>query len=89
MFNILIDYFTKNKINWKISAGMIIFYKKDDAINTLKYLYKHHRKYYYLLDAYYINGKQSRKMQNKLFMEYDPLIYWDDKIKYYYLYYRY
>lgn len=57
----------------------IKLYTEKDAIKLLKYLFTHHRKFYYALA---VMGCKSHAMKNKIFYESND----NDEILYYYLY---
>lgn len=87
--NTIINFMLANNINFKYLDHLkktIIFYNIADVKKVLSYLYKTNRKFYYLLDSYYLNDKKKRAFKDKIFIEYqNNLFNCSNDIKYYYL----
>lgn len=64
------------------SKNTIEILKSYDAIKTLKFIFKNHRKFYYYLSIPY---KTKHKIKNKIFINYYDANF-SDQIKNYYIY---
>ena len=94
LHNEIIKYCFDNDIRFTYQDPPITkyfyFQNVNDAKKVLHYLYMNHRKAYYLLNAYYINNKKSKKYDGKIIKVYDDYLFnCVSKLKYCYISYDY